>query len=449
MMGYRTLATAWLTRACKSRRSRAALSIVFAMLAAPVVAQGPAVADRTALAGEKAALFERLRRDPSDPALTLAYAGVAARLDDNEAAAGALERLLMQNPALPGAALELGVLYFRMGSFKAARAYLARAKALGASPEMNRKIARYDEIAQLDRPRPPAAAAATPPVVPVSMPLPGAPQPNRVGTAAAVNQNATAAPVGAVGRRLTVRDAVFTGERIRTDAQGQVQLLLEDASTVAIGPHSDLAVDDFALDPKNSGGGTLRLDVQRGRLLLIGGTLSKRPNGVTVHTPSATLAVRGAIVLIEIRQNGGTWAVLLYGNSLTVTGSNGVSQTIAEPGFAISVAGPGGSPSLPVAVSVTELAALLAGLEGRPGGNGGAATPLTEAMLTRSGIAQIISGNLIESVRQAMHATLDEAAIVAFGLTPMTPGLFGLARGQGTGLTTNRCVTVSPSQPCR
>ena len=92
----------------------------------------------------------------------------------------------------------------------------------------------------------------------------------------------------------------------------------------------------------------------------------------------------------------------------------------------------------PVAVSVTELAALLAGLEGRPGGNGGTATPPTDAILTRSGIDEIISGNLI-----------DEAAVAAFGLNQMAPGVFGLGRGQGPSLTTNRCVTVSPSQPCR
>jgi hypothetical protein len=48
-----------------------------------------------------------------------------------------------------------------------------------------------------------------------------------------------------------------------------------------------------------------------------------------------------------------------------------------------------------------------------------------------------------------MHATLDEAAVAVFGLTQLAPGLTGLGLGQGQGLTTNRCVTVSPSGPCQ
>ncbi len=71
----------------------------------------------------------------------------------------------------------------------------------------------------------------------------------------------------------------------------------------------------------------------------------------------------------------------------------------------------------------------------------------TEATLARSGIAQIISGNLLDSVRQALHATLDEAAVAVAGLLQLVPQAVG--QGQGPGLTTNQCVTISPSRPCR
>ena len=132
-----------------------------------------------------------------------------------------------------------------------------------------------------------------------------------------------------------------------------------------------------------------------------------------------------------------------------MTGDGGDSQTVTEPGFAISLSGPGGSPSSPFAVSVAELAALLAAMEGRAGGNGGAATIPTEAILAGSGIGQVISGNLIESIRQALNASLDEAAVAAAGLTPMPLGLLGTGGAFGQGATTNRCATVSPSAPCR
>ena len=144
-----------------------------ARVAAPAAAQAPFGADRAALETERAALLARIKQDPADPALTLAYAAAAARLEDNEAAAGALERWLIQNPALPGAALELGVLYYRMGSFKAARAYFARAKASGASPEQQQKIARYDEMARLERVQAPASRSPVARVTQASFALPG------------------------------------------------------------------------------------------------------------------------------------------------------------------------------------------------------------------------------------------------------------------------------------
>ena len=44
-----------------------------------------------------------------------------------EAAISALERMLLINPNLPRVRLELGVLYFRLGSYQVAKTYLDRA----------------------------------------------------------------------------------------------------------------------------------------------------------------------------------------------------------------------------------------------------------------------------------------------------------------------------------
>ena len=64
--------------------------------------------------------------------LTFAYADVSAKLGDNEAAVSALERMLLFNPNLPRVQLELGALYFRMGSVRAV-AHLFR-KSPGRQP---------------------------------------------------------------------------------------------------------------------------------------------------------------------------------------------------------------------------------------------------------------------------------------------------------------------------
>ena len=75
--------------------------------------------------------------------MAFAYAQVSARLGDNEAAATALERMLLFNPNLPRIDLELGALYFRMGSFDLARDYLNKALGANAAPDVKTRASRY------------------------------------------------------------------------------------------------------------------------------------------------------------------------------------------------------------------------------------------------------------------------------------------------------------------
>ena len=52
------------------------------------------------------------------------FAALAAQTGDLEGAISALERMLLINPDLPRVRLELGVLYYRLGSYEVARTYL-------------------------------------------------------------------------------------------------------------------------------------------------------------------------------------------------------------------------------------------------------------------------------------------------------------------------------------
>src|ERR1700721_1275516 len=102
----------------------------------------PDTADSGALAAQKAQLFQQMLQDPSNLDVTFAYADVSAKLGENEAAIAALERMLLFNPNLPRVDLELGVLYYRLGSFDAALSYFQKAKSFNPPPEV---IARVDE----------------------------------------------------------------------------------------------------------------------------------------------------------------------------------------------------------------------------------------------------------------------------------------------------------------
>src|SRR6202041_3509720 len=118
----------------KLRFRRVLLRLFFAaalsgFLAASATAQD---ADRAALEAKKDQLFQQMLTNPAKLDVVFAYADVAAKLGDNEGAVSALEQMLLFNPNLPRVDLELGALYFRMGSFDVAQSYFQ--KALAANP---------------------------------------------------------------------------------------------------------------------------------------------------------------------------------------------------------------------------------------------------------------------------------------------------------------------------
>ena len=68
--------------------------------------------------------FAQSLEKPADPPTLVHFAEVAVEFGDIEGAISALERLLLIDGQQPDVKLELGVLYFRLGSKEAARSYL-------------------------------------------------------------------------------------------------------------------------------------------------------------------------------------------------------------------------------------------------------------------------------------------------------------------------------------
>ncbi|WP_026606488.1 tetratricopeptide repeat protein [Methylocapsa acidiphila] len=86
------------------------------------------------------ALFQDMLRRPTDLDATLRFAASAAQAGDVEASIGALERILFFNPNLSSVRFELGMLYFRLGSYEMARGYFQAAQAASdASPAMRQR----------------------------------------------------------------------------------------------------------------------------------------------------------------------------------------------------------------------------------------------------------------------------------------------------------------------
>ncbi len=118
-----------------------ALSVCFAPTGA--AAQAAAGEGTASLEAQKESLFQQMLRDPGNLDVAFAYADVSARLGDYEGAISTLERMLLFNPDLPRVQLELGTMYFRMGSYDIARSYFEKAAAANPPPEVRARIDQY------------------------------------------------------------------------------------------------------------------------------------------------------------------------------------------------------------------------------------------------------------------------------------------------------------------
>jgi tetratricopeptide (TPR) repeat protein len=110
----------------------------------------PAKAQRIVANPEYDALFAQVLREPANLDLSFRFAEIATAAGDYEAAIGALERMLFYNPALPRVRLELGILYFRLGSYETARSYFQGALAgSDVPPEVRARVEPF--LFEIDR----------------------------------------------------------------------------------------------------------------------------------------------------------------------------------------------------------------------------------------------------------------------------------------------------------
>ena len=113
----------------------------------PLLAQQPQPASVAQLSQDdpayKAAFQETLRR-PNDPAVLINFANLAVKAGNLEGAISAFERLLLIEADQPKVKLELGVLYYRLGSYEQARAYLEAARSSSrATDDVKERASRF------------------------------------------------------------------------------------------------------------------------------------------------------------------------------------------------------------------------------------------------------------------------------------------------------------------
>ncbi|HZP98960.1 MAG TPA: tetratricopeptide repeat protein [Reyranella sp.] len=117
------------------------------------LAQTPAAAAGD-LQAQYDAAFQEMLKQPANLDVLFKFATLASKTGDLEGAISALERMLLIDPNLPRVRLELGVLYYRLGSYEVARTYLdAALKTPNMPPDVRERAQKFmAEIQSREKP---------------------------------------------------------------------------------------------------------------------------------------------------------------------------------------------------------------------------------------------------------------------------------------------------------
>ncbi|KAB0682934.1 FecR domain-containing protein [Aureimonas leprariae] len=208
-----------------------------------------------------------------------------------------------------------------------------------------------------------------------------------VGITSAVNQQARGTPPSQAVRTLALGDNIIFNERIDTNPIGLLQILLADGTAFTAGPNSSLTIDRFVYDP-NRGTAEVSATLTKGVFRFIGGKTSKTPNGVRINSPVGTIGIRGAVVDIAMGGRGDGTVSMVFGREVTLTGPNGQTNRVYEPGYSIVVeTGPDGKQTRQVVKTPPAAAGQIqTALAGRPGTTGGSANPPTDRIVADSDV---------------------------------------------------------------
>jgi len=101
-------------------------------------------------------------------------------------------------------------------------------------------------------------------------------------------------------------------DTVSTNSQGKFKITFVDATTVSITENSKLVIDDFVFDGGKSNKGKLGLKVALGTVRYASGAIAhNNPGAVNIHSPTATIGVRGTDFIMSVDEIGRTMVVLL------------------------------------------------------------------------------------------------------------------------------------------
>jgi hypothetical protein len=198
----------------------------------------------------------------------------------------------------------------------------------------------------------------------------GAAAQGRVGVTSAASGDPLGKPPALPERVLRIGVDVQANEQVTTGTNDRAHLVFLDGSSLTVGPNARLTIDKFVYDADKKTG-EIAISATEGVFRLVGGRISKK-NAILVTTPSATIGVRGGIVLFEVARNR-TVSTFAFGISMAVTGQ-GVTETVTRQGWQVTTlvnARPGPAIAAPLGALTGNITLLEGRSRANTGGNSG------------------------------------------------------------------------------
>ena len=144
----------------------------------------------------------------------------------------------------------------------------------------------------------PSVQASPVPETPASAAVQFTPSDTRYGTLKSVQGEVTLVR-GDTRRTAKPGDGFLHTHKLVVGAKSAAALTLQDGTTLAVGPDSEVDLEKFSYDPTTQHG-SITVRLARGSLRMVTGLIAKlKPEEVSVRTPTAVIGVRGTDFIVE------------------------------------------------------------------------------------------------------------------------------------------------------
>ena len=160
-------------------------------------------------------------------------------------------------------------------------------------------------------------------------------EPQGVATVVALRGTVVAQEKSGIARNLSLKSQIFQEDVLKTDKNGQLQIMFTDSTIISLGRNSEMRIAEYRWQPEQKDG-ALKTQVKEGVFRVMGGAIAKEsPQNFKTQTPTATIGIRGSMYAFKSTADSLS-VVFQGGKGIEVVNDLG-KVIITTPGFGTRV----------------------------------------------------------------------------------------------------------------